>query len=215
MGCEDVPWDEVGIEELFQFQHYPILRDAGGFLTRLRTATTVDRYPKQLWAKHLINELAELKGEPWDLEKAVRRGKFVEAQMILGAMLPALLRVAFLINRQYYPWRKYLFSYFKDLPTGPTELLAEFETIRSGSSMERKSAAVNRILNVLTEKILSAGILSAGVLEYLFDARSGRAWENPAWRRGPDLYRKKAKDAGCDWLDGWIWHWWKLECDGR
>ncbi len=130
-GEKDVPWDEVGIEELHQLQHCTILRDAGGFLARIKAATTVDLYPKQLWTKRLIYELVELKGEPWDLEKAIRRGRPLEAQMILGTMLPALLRVAFLINRRYYPWRKYLFAFFKELAVGPAELLDEFEAVRS------------------------------------------------------------------------------------
>lgn len=202
-GEKDVPWDKVGIEELHQSQHCPILRDDGGFLARIKEATTVDLYPKQLWTKRLIYELAELKGEPWDLEKAIRRGRPLEAQMILGTMLPALFRVASLINRRYYPWRKYLFSFFRELPVGPAELLDEFKAVRSDEDWHRKSAAVNRILRILTEQILDSGMLSVDMLEYLFDAKSGKAWENPNWREESDLDRRRAKAAGYDWLDGY------------
>ena len=207
-GERDVPWDEVSIEELHQLQHCTILRDAGGFLARIREATSADLCPKQLWTKHLIYELAELKGEPWDLEKSVRCGRLLEAQMILGTMLPALLRVAFLVNRQYYPWRKYLYPSFQELPIGPAELLDEFETVRSDEDWNSRSAAVNRIVRILTEQILDSGLLSSDMLEYLFDAKSSKAWEHPNWREASDLCRTMAKEAGYDWLDGWIWGRW-------
>ena len=204
----DVPWEKVSIEELHQLQSYPILRDSGGFLTRLRTRATAERYPAQLWTKRLILELVDLKGEPWDLEKAVRRGRPLEAEMILGTMLPALLRVAFLVNRRYYPWRKYLFPFFKDLPVGPAELLDEFEVLQSVGNWDRKLRTVSRIMGILTEKILGSRLVSSDMLEYLLEAKYGKAWENPNWEEKLELRREKAQEAGYDRMDGWIWGWW-------
>ena len=213
-GEKDVPWDEVSVEELHQIQHSPILCDSGGFLTRIKDATAVDRYPVQLWTKRLIYELAEFKGEPWDLQKAVRRGRTLETQMILGTVLAALFRVTYLINKRYYPWRKYLFPLFGELPFGPPEIQAEFENIASGGDWHRKSASVDRILRVLTEQILKNGMLSADVLEYLFPAKNGRAWENPNWRDEYDRKGRMAREAGYDSRDGWIWGFWGWNEDG-
>jgi hypothetical protein len=208
-GEKEVPWDEVSMEELHQLQNYPILRDSGGFLTRLRAMTSADLYPPRLWTKRLIHALADLKGgELAGLETAVRRGRMLEAHVALGTVVPALLRVAFLINRQYYPWRTYLLHFLKDISAGQTELLAEFETACTDDDWHRKSAAVTRIVRILTEQILDSGMMSADMLEYLFDAKSGEAWQNPNWREEPDRRRRWAKEAGYDWLDGWIWGWW-------
>jgi hypothetical protein len=207
-GEQEVPWEEVSIEELLQLQVHPILRDAHGVLARLREATAPERYPQQLWIKRLIHELVDLKGEPWDLEKTVRRGRPLEAQMILGAILPRLFRVAFLINKRYYPGRRRFFEFFKELPVGPRELLGEFEILGSHEDWHRKSAAVNRIVRILTEQILESGMLTADMFEFLCDAQSAKAWENPDWRAASDANQRKAREAGYDWLDGWIWGRW-------
>jgi hypothetical protein len=207
-GTGDIPWAKIGMEELFALQHCPIIRDAGRTLEHIREATAPSCFPQQEWAKRLIHELLSLKGETWDLEKAVRRSRPLEAQMILGTMLPALLHVAFLVNRQYYPWRKYLLPYLTELPGAGAEVLAEFTALGSGEHWEAKLAAANSIVRILTRQILDSGMLTADMLEYLFDARNGQAWANPHWRELPDHRRSKAKEAGYDWLDGWIWGWW-------
>ncbi|MHC4715920.1 MAG: hypothetical protein ACYS5V_03055 [Planctomycetota bacterium] len=175
-GERDVPWEEVAIEDLFALQRYPIARDAGGVLTRLKEATTTDRYPKTL----------------------------------LGTHLPDLLRVAFLSNRQCYPFRKYLLPFLQELPGVPPGLLDEFEVIRSSQDWQRKSEAVSNIVRILTEQILADGRLTSEMLEYLFEAKGGRAWENPDWWREPERNRARANAAGYDELDGWIWGWWGL-----
>ena len=207
-GDRDVPWQEVTIEELHQMQHCRILRDARQFLSRLREATAESGYPEQLWSKRLIHELADLKGEPWDFEKALSRGRTLEAQMILGSMLPAIIRIVYLVNRRFHPWRKYLMHFFEDLTFGPRELVDEIRIIQSESDRREWASAIDRTLRILTERILEDGILPDNTLEYLFDAKNGRAWENPDWRVEADRNRKQAEDAGFDPLDGWIWGWW-------
>lgn len=207
-GKKDVPWGKISVEKLFELQNHLILRDADGFLARLRAVTAVELYPKPLWVKRIIGELAGLKGEPWDLEKAVRRGRWLEAEMILGSMLPTLLRLTFLINQRYYPWRKYLFAYLKDLPVIPSGLPDAFNVISSSGRWDDKVAAVNSILRVLTEMMLDSGMVSTDMLEYLLDAKGAEAWQNPNWREASDRRRRWAQEAGYDWLDGWIWGYW-------
>jgi hypothetical protein len=49
------------------------------------------------------------------------------------------------------------------------------------------------------------------MLEDLFAAKDGKAWNNPGWHDAARRQQKKAQDAGYDPLDGWIWGWWKWE----
>ncbi len=210
-GKAEVPWEEVGVEDLFGLQEYLVLRDPRGVLAQLREITASSRYPPHLWAKGLLEELAALKGEPWDLERAALRGRTLEAEMILGPMLARLFHVAFLIGREYYPWRKHLLPYFRKLPGATQDLLPEFEAVGLDGDWASKVAAIARILRILSERILETGALTAEMLEYLLDARGDKAWVNPDWRRASDAGRGKAKAAGYDWLDGWIWNWWGWE----
>lgn len=210
-GQEEVPWEQVSIEALFELQENLVLRDPRGIHARLREATAPQRYPEALWQKRLIDELAALKGEPWDLEKAAVRGRSLEAAMILGPLLMGLLHAGFLIHRQYYPYRKYLYPFFRKLPGATTEAVPDFEVVASSADWSVKASAIQRITRTLTQEALKTGALTAGMLEYLFDARSGKAWLNPGWRNASEARREKAKEAGYDPLDGWIWGWWGWE----
>jgi hypothetical protein len=210
-GKAGVPWEEVAIEELFGLQEYLVLRDPRGVLTRLKVATAARRYPEYLWRKRLIEELAALKGEPWDLEKAAVRRRTLEAEMILGPMLSGLFHIGFLVSRQYYPWRKYLLPYFRGLPGAIRDAVPAFEVVGSDADWPSKSAAIARIMRIFTEQLLETRILTADMLEYLLDAKGGKAWANPDWRSASDAGRIKAEAAGYDRLDGWIWNWWGWE----
>ena len=207
-GESDVPWEEVALEELLQLQIHPILRDGHGALSRLRELTTPDRYPKRLWVKGLICELVDLAGELEEFEKAVRRTKPLEAQMFLGEVLRMLFRVVFLVNRQYYPWRSGFLRMFEELPFGPEELGGEFEIAGSEASWLEKSAAVNRIVHVVTKQILESGMLTADMLRYLLHARNEKAWENPNWLESAEALGRQAEEAGYDSWYGWIWDQW-------
>ena len=207
-GKTEVPWDEMDIEELHQIQSCTILNDSNQFLSRLKAKTAGTKFPKELWTKRLIFELSDLKGEPWDFEKAVLRGRTLEAQMILGTILPAILRIVYLINRRYHPWRKYLVPFFHDLPFGPRELGPEIESLEAATDWDQRITALNIVLRIVTDEILAGDIVSASMLEYLFDAKNGKAWENPDWRADSDKNRRSAELAGYDGADGWIWGWW-------
>ena len=207
-GEREVPWEELAVEELLQLQVHPILRDGHRALARLKELTSPDRYPKRLWVKGLIGELVDLAGELEELEKAVRRNKPLEAQMFLGEVLRMLFRVVFLINRQYHPWRNGFLRMFRELPFGPKELTGEFEIAGSDASCVEKSAAVKRIVHVVTQQILESGMLTADMLKYLLRARDEKAWENPNWLESAETHARQAEEAGYDAWYGWIWERW-------
>ena len=207
-GASDMPWEKVPVEELLQLQVHPPLRDAHAVLARLRDLTAPGRYPNWLWVKRLICELVDLAGEPEAFEKAVRRNQPLEAHMILGGILPKLFRIAFLVNRQYYPWRRCYLRMLKELPGVSGDLVGEFEAVGSDAHWSEKSAAINRIVRILTGEILESGMLTADMLTFSFAAKSEKAWENPNWLGKVEARGKQAQEAGYDWLDGWIWDRW-------
>jgi hypothetical protein len=208
-GEADVPWEEVPLEELLQLQIHPILRDGHGALARLRELTAPERYPSQLWVRNLIGELIALAGELQEFRKAVHRTRPLEAHLFLAEAVRMLFRVIFLVNRQYYPWRGGFLRMFRELPFGPGELLGEFEMIGSGAGWSEKSAAVDRIVRVVTAQILDSGMLSADMLKYLLHAWGEKAWENPGWLDRAEAYGRQAEEAGYDARYGWIWDQWR------
>lgn len=205
---QEPPWGNVSLEALYAIQHDTVLRDPQGALRKLRQATSVERFPEWLWRKHLILKLAAIKGEPWDFEKAVKRGKTVEAQMILGPLLEALLHVGFIIERSYFPWRKHLWPAFSELPLAQA-VAPLLGTAATSPDWHARVHAVNDVLIVYTDTIIECGILTSEMLEFLPFAKNGSAWSNTDWLAEYQKYGPIAREAGFDEQDGWVWGLWQ------
>ena len=200
-------WEKVSQPSLYELQHNLILRDPRGLMARLQRLASPERLPDWLWRKLLIERLCDLKGEPWELAKALARGRAAEARIVLGSLVQSLLELGFLISRRYYPYRKYLWPAFAALPLARA-CLADFELLVSATESAAQAEAMQRITRRYTERILADGLLSAAVLEDLFAARNGRAWNNPRWDEGKIRLQEAAVAAGYESRDGWIWGLW-------
>ena len=203
----DPPWGKVSIESLYELQTNLVLRDPQGIFRQLRQATAPERYPSWLWKKLLISKLVELKGQPWDFEKAVARERMAEAQVLLGDLLKAFLQIGFIISERYYPWHKYLWFAFAELPLAP-RVLPHFQALVSSPDWRERVTALKAVISSYTEYILGEGVLTAEVLENLFGAKNGEAWHNPDWRDRPLVQGRKAEEAGYDPRAGWVWGLW-------
>jgi hypothetical protein len=205
---QDRPWEMVSIEALYALHNDLVLSDPESTLERLREATTEDCYPAGLWQKLLIHRLHDLKGVPWDFEKAVLRRSVVDAQVRLGQLLQGLMEIGFLIERCYYPWQKHLWRAFQDLKLA-TRAVPCLETASTAPEWGEKLGAVKALLSYYTEVIIDRGVLTPTMLEYLPEARNGSAWSDPEWLARWRRYARLAQDAGYDPQDGWVWGLWR------
>ena len=200
-------WEKVGLPSQYELQHNLVLRDPRGLMAHLQRLASPERFPDWLWRKLLVERLCELKGEPWELAKALARGRAAEARIVLGSLVQSLLELGFLISRRYYPYRRYLWPAFAALPLAPASL-ADFELLISPAESAGQAEAVSRILDGYTERILAEELLSAAMLEDLFAARNGQAWSNPDWDVAKRRFQEAAVAAGYEARDGWIWGLW-------
>jgi hypothetical protein len=205
---QDPPWEEVSFEALYAIQNDVVLRDPHGTLRKLREASAVEQYPDWLWRKSLILRLADLKGEPWDFEKAVRRDKIVEAQMVLGPLLQALLQIGFIIERSYFPWRKHLWAAFRQLPLAE-EVGHQLDTAATSPAWDARVDALNQIVARYTDAIIERGHLTSEMLEHLPQAKGEEAWSESDWLAEYRKYGALAREAGFDEQDGWVWGLWQ------
>ena len=84
----------------------------------------------------------------------------------------------------------------------------EFEIAGSEASWTEKSAAVDRIVRVLTKQIRESGLLTEDMLRYLLHAWEAKAWEGQDWLAGSEARERQAEEAGYDGWYGWIWDRW-------
>ncbi|MGD0111427.1 MAG: DUF4037 domain-containing protein [Armatimonadota bacterium] len=205
---DDVAWEDITFESLHTL-HYEslVLRDSDDVIARLRKATLPERHPEWLWQKRLITTLARMKGMPAELDLAVRRHALVEAQILLGTLLGDLLKVGFLMCRQYHPYAKRLRWEYGRLPL-PPDLPALIDVVAASADWREKVEAEHRALGRYTDIILEQRLLGPEVLEYLSPAHGYGAWSDPDWLSRVREQERAAKQAGYPAADRWVWSLW-------
>jgi hypothetical protein len=201
------PWEEVSRETFYELGYHLVLRDPHGIMAHLQEITAPERYPEWLWRKALIGRLRDLKGEPWEFEKALARRRMVEIRLLQAELTQRLLEIGFLISHRYHPYRKYLWLEFVKLPLAP-EIRADFESLTGAADSMLPAEAMKHILRRYTEIILDRGLLSAEMLADLFAAVEGKAWTNPDWAVAKRRRQEAASAAGYDARDAWVWGLW-------
>jgi hypothetical protein len=206
---EELPWDKVNLWSLYEIQENLILHDPHHLLHQLRAATKCERFPGWLWQKLLISKLYELLelDELGEFERVVSQDKILEAYIILGRALEGLLQLGFLIDRQYYPYRKHLRWAFEKLPIA-TRVLADIDTLISSLDWNAKVTSVKAIKETYKAYLHENNVVPAELLEDLSWAFRGEAWLNPRWRDRINKCRQQAIKAGYEASDGWVWSLW-------
>jgi hypothetical protein len=214
------PWEQVSIEEFYELQEALVVRDPGGIFARLRSATAPQRLPDWLWKKLLITELARLVVEDLcEFRQAVKRHHTLEGHVLLGCVLQDLLRIGFILNKRYYPWRTYLRWAFEKLPLVAPAALAHLDTATSSPDWEDRLAAVDAVRDLYCEHIQRHDLLpginmsTPRLIEELTWAQRLEAWSNPNWRERIGRYRARAIAAGREPGDFWVWSLWRCAAE--
>ena len=119
VGCEAPPeatidWLHIPEEYLFEITPRKIFHDATGEVTRRFESFT--EYPEDVWKKRLSACLTWM----WEwgrkhLHRAERRGDLITASLYWSRFAIYAMKVAFLLNRRYAPYHKWLYREFLKL----------------------------------------------------------------------------------------------------
>jgi len=215
-GTVDPPWGEMALPELFSLQECLILRDAHERLARLRAATSPERVPEHLWRKWLLLSLKKLVwADLGELEVCVKRQRWPEAQVVLGCVLEDLFHVGFLINRRYCPWRKHLRWAFERLPELAADVLPHLDVAACAEDWEHRLSSIGKARDACIEHAHENGLLptvdllAQDLCEELVWAERLEAWSNPNWREYLVACKERAREAGQDTRDFWVYSLWK------
>ena len=135
----------------------------------------------------------------------------MEATIINGRLVQDILHLGFLISKQYYPWPTHLHWAFLQLPAPVSEVLPHLETLSGSAGHDEKLSAVRKAREVYVSMILARGLLSAEILGDLVWAERLEAWSKENWRDWVEDCQKKARAAGHQTKDFWIWSLWGWE----
>ena len=158
----DVEWLGIAEHRLFELQAGEVWHDPQRLLIGLREQTSY--FPEMVWRKRMAFFWEALFFADNFVRCAVR-GERVGEQMYLGWALFCLMRLTFMLNRRYAPYRKWLHRAFRELPRLVDELDPLLARMTDGESAKVKGQAFRAALDLLGQATNELGIIEPQALE--------------------------------------------------
>jgi hypothetical protein len=167
LGCPEVPdhdvaWLGIAEHRLYELHAGEVWHDPQRLLLGLREQ--VAYFPEMVWRKRMAFFWEALFFADNFVRSAARGERFAE-QMYLGWTLYCIMRLAFMLNRRYAPYRKWLHRAFRGLPLLADELHPLLTEMVEGGSPDAQRAAFRRALEVLGRATNDLGLIPAQPFE--------------------------------------------------
>jgi len=152
-------WLDMPEEDIVHVTNGEVWHDPSGRFSDIRKALTY--YPEPVWLRRISHWCRYLSGMGiYPLHRALLRGNLVYATTAFGRSIKWALELAFLLNKTYFPYDKWLYPFFKDLPDLADEMDPFItEAIASDTPWERRLEILNAISDILDRKMVALGII--------------------------------------------------------
>jgi hypothetical protein len=156
----DAEWLQVPEEEILHAINGEVWHDPSGRFTAVRRAFQA-YYPEPVRQRRIAHWCRYFSGMgSYALKRAILRDNEFYAATAFGKAIRWGVQLAFLLDRCYFPYDKWLMAYFARLPRlaaplGPTV----DEAVKLGTSWERKLKLLDRMSDVLDETMVADGLI--------------------------------------------------------
>jgi hypothetical protein len=114
LPLQGVDWLSVSEQHLLEFTSGVVYRDDIGDLTRARES--LQYYPDNVLRFLLMNEWYAVNGEWFPIGRIGSRGDDLGLRVQAARAAHRLMRIAFMVSRKYFPYKKWFGTLFKALP---------------------------------------------------------------------------------------------------
>jgi hypothetical protein len=156
----DVEWLHVPEEEIVHITNGEVWHDPGGRFTAVRQAFQ-NHYPEPVRRRRIAHWCRYFSGMgSYALKRAILRGDEFYAATAFGKAIRWGVQLAFLLDRRYYPYDKWLMAFFVRLPrlASPLRPVVQ-EAVRLSTSWERKLALLDEMASVLDATMVADGLI--------------------------------------------------------
>jgi len=164
IGLTDAPktlreWLDMPEEDIVHVTNGEVWYDPSGRFSRIREALAY--YPEAVWLRRISHWCRYFSGMGvYALHRALMRDNQVYATTAFGRAIKWGMELAFLLNRRYFPYDKWLYPFFRRLP----ELADRMDPlIREGAQVgtpwERRLRILEAISDILDEKMVGLGLI--------------------------------------------------------
>jgi len=156
--ASDVAWLGIAEHRLFELQAGEVWHDPGRLVAAIRETTAY--FPEMVWRKRMAFAWEGLFFADNFVRSALRGDRIAE-HMYLGWALHCILRLAFMLNRRYAPYRKWLHRSFRELPLLANDLDPLLTNMMDGISPQVKREAFRACLEVLGRATNGLGLIES------------------------------------------------------
>ena len=156
----DAEWLGLPEEDIVHVINGEVWHDPSGDFTAIRQGLSA-YYPEPVWKRRIAHWCRYYSGMgTYALKRAVLRGNELFAGIAFARAIRLGIQLAFLLDRQYFPYDKWLLTFFERLPRlyerlGP---IAD-EAVRLSTPWDRKLELLDRFSDVLDETMVADGII--------------------------------------------------------
>jgi hypothetical protein len=155
-----VEWLQVPDEEVIHITNGEVWHDPSGQFTAIRQAFQ-GYYPEPVRRRRLAHWCRYFSGMgTYALKRALLRRNEFYAATAFGKAIRWGVQIAFLLERRYFPYDKWLIIYLQQLPrlADPLSPLVE-EAVRLSTSWERKLELLDRMADILDATMVADGLI--------------------------------------------------------
>lgn len=153
-------WLSIPEEDILHVTNGEVWHDPSGRFSAVRRRFA-GYYPDAVWKRRIAHWCRYFSGMgSYALKRAILRGNEFYAATAFGKAIRWGVQLAFLLDRTYFPYDKWLMAYFARLPrlAEPLGPLVE-EAVRFSTSWERKLELLDAISDVLDETLVADGLI--------------------------------------------------------
>jgi hypothetical protein len=165
IGRENLPvthadWLSVPEEDILHVINGEVWHDPAGRFTAVRRAFQ-EYYPEPVRLRRIAHWCRYFSGMgTYALQRALIRDNEFYAVTAFGKAIRWGIQLAFLLDRRYFPYDKWLLTYFRRLPRLSVSLTPIVEeAVRLATPWERKLALLNEMADVLDATMVSDGLI--------------------------------------------------------
>lgn len=165
IGLERAPqtfgeWLKIPEEDILHVINGQVWQDEAGRFTDIRNVLK-GYYPETVHLRRIAHWCRYFSGMgTYALKRAILRNNELYAATAFGKAIRWGIQLAFLLDKQYFPYDKWLYVFFKKLPrlSKPLAPLVE-EAISLKTSWQRKLELLDKFSDILDQTMINDGII--------------------------------------------------------
>ncbi|MBE81590.1 MAG: hypothetical protein CME21_03415 [Gemmatimonadetes bacterium] len=155
-----VEWLAMPEEDIVHVTNGEVWYDPSGTFTRIRD--TLSYYPEPVWLRRISHWCRYFSGMGvYALNRALIRKNYQYAAITFARSIKWAIELAFMLNKTYFPYDKWLDAFFRRLSTLADRMVPLIdEAVDIGTGWDRKLEILEQLSDILDERMVEIGVIS-------------------------------------------------------